>query len=218
MLLPCGQALRCTVKATPQVNLMQSHPWLRILPPQSACLVFSLLQVAMLFLVKGPLRHEALWRAWFERAEGLMPAQAVSNALCASEDGMPAALSACSSLASRTVPQHSPAGVGAPPTAVEARNGSSGSSTASVPPGPSGSASNGGSTGSSGGRRITSTANSRTRSRSSRSSTDRTGASSIRRWLYERWQGSGGAGRAPGVLDRQHLFDVYVHPHPNFTG
>ncbi|KAI3432241.1 hypothetical protein D9Q98_003802 [Chlorella vulgaris] len=85
-------------------------------------------QVAMLFLVKGPLRHEAVWQAWFERAAGLLPAQAVSNALCASEARMPAALAACSSLA------------------------------------------------------------------------------------------GGEALAGQGVLHRQHLFDVYVHPHPNFTG
>lgn len=82
----------------------------------------------MLFLVKGPLRHEAVWQAWFERAAGLLPAQAVSNALCASEARMPAALAACSSLA------------------------------------------------------------------------------------------GGEALAGQGVLHRQHLFDVYVHPHPNFTG
>jgi hypothetical protein len=82
----------------------------------------------MLFLVKGPLRHEAVWQAWFERAAGLLPAQAVSNALCASEARMPAALAACSSLA------------------------------------------------------------------------------------------GGEALVGQGVLHRQHLFDVYVHPHPNFTG
>lgn len=136
-------------------------------------------QVAMLFLVKGPLRHEAMWRAWFERAEGLLPAQAVSNALCASEDGMPAALAACSSLAS-------------PPTAD---------------PGSAGKNSSDGSSGSgdSAGR-----ARNRARRISSSSS------SGLRRWLFERWQA--GSGRAPNSLDRQHLFDVHVHPHPSFTG
>lgn len=136
-------------------------------------------QVAMLFLVKGPLRHEAMWRAWFERAQGLLPAQAVSNALCASEDGMPAALAACSSLASP------PSQAGAPPGV----HSSSSSSSSKQPGGPPAASS---------------------------SSSSRAG-SSLRRWLYERWHPSG-ASRAPGVLDRQHLFDVYVHPHPNFTG
>ncbi|KAL4424080.1 hypothetical protein ABPG75_001381 [Micractinium tetrahymenae] len=145
-------------------------------------------QVAMLFLVKGPLRHEAMWRAWFERAEGLLPAQAVSNALCASEDGMPAALAACSSLASP------PTQAGAPPGV---RSSSSGSSSSKQPGRPAGPAAGSGSS-------------------SSSSSSSSTG-SSLRRWLYERWH-PGGASRAPGVLDRQHLFDVYVHPHPNFTG
>lgn len=133
----------------------------------------------MLFLVKGPLRHEAMWRAWFERAQGLLPAQAVSNALCASEDGMPAALAACSSLASP------PSQAGAPPGV----HSSSSSSSSKQPGGPPAASS---------------------------SSSSRAG-SSLRRWLYERWHPSG-ASRAPGVLDRQHLFDVYVHPHPNFTG
>ncbi len=141
-------------------------------------------QVAMLFLVKGPLRHEAMWRAWFERAQGLLPAQAVSNSLCASEDGMPAALAACSSLA------NPPSQAGALPGAHSGGSGGNRRQPA-APPGPSSSS----------------------RSSSSSSST----ASSLRRWLYERWH-PGGTSPAPGVLDRQHLFDVYVHPHPNFTG
>lgn len=123
-------------------------------------------QVAMLFLVKGPLRHEAVWRAWFERAAGLLPAQAVSNALCASEEGMPDALAACSSLAQGAGSMASSSAVGSragdPPLQQHASIGSGGGSSA------------------------------------------------------KGWHSSQPV-RA-GVLDRQHLFDVYVHPHPNFTG
>jgi hypothetical protein len=114
----------------------------------------------MLFLVKGPLRHEAVWHAWFERAAGLLPAQAVSDALCRTEDGMPEALTACSSL----VPGER-RDVGSGPSHV-------GSSSGGSKYGPGG-------------------------------------------W-HPGWHSSRAA--EPGVLDRQHLFDVHVHPHPNFTG
>lgn len=82
----------------------------------------------MLFLVKGDLRHEALWHRWFERVEGLLPEQAVRSALC-------------SGGAAKRVPKACSHG-----------------------------------------------------------------------W----WPSAEPAGGGP--LHRQHLFDVYVHPAPNFTG
>lgn len=136
----------------------------------------------MLFLVKGPLRHEALWRQWFERAAGLLPAQAVSNAMCASEEAMPEALAACSSLAGA---QQAAAGS----SSSEGGRGSSGS-----------------------GKGI------------SRNSTHSGGLTD---WVLDAvWrpggdsQGTAASSSSSGsdILERQHLFDVYVHPHPNYTG
>ena len=85
----------------------------------------------MLFLVKGALRHEALWHRWFERAEGLLPQAAVSAALC----------------------------------------GGGGEAA----------------------KRATETCS-------------------------QGWLAAGGAAVGGSPVGRQQLFDVYVHPHPNFTG
>jgi hypothetical protein len=45
----------------------------------------AVLQVALLFLVKGPMHHEELWRQWFQTAAGQLPVQALSTALCSSD-------------------------------------------------------------------------------------------------------------------------------------
>lgn len=123
----------------------------------------------MLFLVKGELRHEALWRKWFERAEGLLPIQAVSNALCSGETPLSKVIAACSAQgADAQQPQEQ-----------EQPQQRLGASTASK--------------GSLGG-----------------------GAA---RGLGSDWRpGRPRAARGVDILARQHLFDVYVHPHPNFTG
>lgn len=147
-----------------------------LIPPQHTCRP----QVAMLFLVKGPLRHEAMWHQWFERAAGLLPAQAVSNALCASEDGMPDALAACSSLAR---------GDGA---AADASRGTAAAWAAA------------GHGGSGGGR--------------SRGAAAAAAAGGLAERLLGGVPGLHGRPAQRSVLERQHLFDVYVHPHPNFTG
>ena len=42
------------------------------------------LQVALLFLVKGPMRHEEVWRRWFSYAADLVPAPLLQQRLCSS--------------------------------------------------------------------------------------------------------------------------------------
>ena len=39
-------------------------------------------QVALMFLTRGDMPHEASWRAWLRTAEGLVPVEAASAALC----------------------------------------------------------------------------------------------------------------------------------------
>lgn len=41
-------------------------------------------QVAMLFLSKGPLHHEALWRRWFALARDKLPYDGLAAAVCGS--------------------------------------------------------------------------------------------------------------------------------------
>ena len=39
-------------------------------------------QVAMLFLSRGELFHEAAWALWFKNAAGLLPVTSVRNSTC----------------------------------------------------------------------------------------------------------------------------------------
>lgn len=145
--------------AAPLCLVACHRPWPHCLP----CL-----QVAMLFLTKGELRHEAMWRKWFERAEGLLPTQAVSNALCSGDAHLPQVMEACGNTLGAGEQQQR--------RQQHDWSGAAGS-------------------GSFGGR----------------------GASTLGAgsgWRPGRRQ----AARGADILARQHLFDVYVHPHPNFTG
>ena len=128
----------------------------------------------MLFLVKGELRHEALWRLWFERAQGLLPTQAASNALCSGQTDLPRVIAACGSAlgAGEQQPEQQQQVEQQQQQQLDwkgAARGSSGGGAA--------------------------------------------------RGLGAGWRpGRRHAGRGADILARQHLFDVYVHPHPNFTG
>jgi hypothetical protein len=44
--------------------------------------VIACLQVALMFLTKGEMPHEALWEAWIREAEGLVPAVSLTDAEC----------------------------------------------------------------------------------------------------------------------------------------
>jgi hypothetical protein len=126
------------------------------------------LQVALLFLVKGPMHHEELWRRWFQTTAGQLPVEALAPALCSDRDrdsgsgGGQAAgveqqrlqvLQACSACAG------SSPGIQPSPEARQAAVADGGSQVSS--------------------------------------------SSSSPGWP---------------VLDQQLLFDVHVHPQPNFTG
>ena len=48
--------------------------------------VILTLQVAMLFLTKGPMPHEVLWALWLKQAVGLLPVDCVAASTCGSSD------------------------------------------------------------------------------------------------------------------------------------
>ncbi len=41
------------------------------------------IQVALMFLTRGDMPHEASWAAWLRSAEGMVPIDPAQNALCA---------------------------------------------------------------------------------------------------------------------------------------
>ena len=48
------------------------------------CLLSQLsIQVALMFLTRGDMPHEASWAAWLRSAEGMVPIDPAQNALCA---------------------------------------------------------------------------------------------------------------------------------------
>ena len=48
------------------------------------CLLSPLsIQVALMFLTRGDMPHEASWAAWLRSAEGMVPIDPAQNALCA---------------------------------------------------------------------------------------------------------------------------------------
>jgi hypothetical protein len=56
-------------------------------------------KVALMFLTKGILLHERTWELWFKSAEGVLPAQAINDAICNGDtlyqNSSPAAARAC---------------------------------------------------------------------------------------------------------------------------
>ena len=178
-------------------------------------------QVALLFLVKGPMHHEVLWRLWFESAAGLLPTDALAAALCSSNSSsggnaasssssQPSAgerqrrvLQACSSRSGADggvepvdggVLSDSE-GVTAPqPGLAEEHEGQPLEEPAASPSHSS---------------RLLQQAHSKHSATSNRAGTVNAGFVAPK-------------GRAmppaSGVLGEQILFDVYVHPHPSFKG
>jgi hypothetical protein len=51
-------------------------------PPDACAAALGLPQVALLFLTKGDILHEALWREWFQAAAGQLPEGSVRRAAC----------------------------------------------------------------------------------------------------------------------------------------
>ncbi len=161
-------------------------------------------QVALLFLVKGPFHHETLWRLWFQSAAGLLPADAVAAALCGGNSDSSSSmtqqrqvLQACRNVA---LLQQAPAATGTPAADSAGRNGRAllaGSLAAADPAAGSPAAAPG---------RHASSATSAGGIPSSDSSGSGSGTS------HSSSDGSG------SVLEQQALFDVYVHPHPSFSG
>lgn len=48
---------------------------------------FCLHQVALMFLVRGPIHHERTWAAWLDDAAGFVPTPAAVKACCTASDG-----------------------------------------------------------------------------------------------------------------------------------
>ena len=170
-------------------------PTLPSAPPPAA------VQVAMLFLVKGRLRHEALWRAWFERAAGLLPTRAVASALCTGSDNLPSVLAACAAAVAGP-PIQDPAAAAAAAVAAAAEAGGQRNASAAAAATAAGAAA------------AAAAAQQQTKRR------DLSGSANWAHWLSDHL-GAPAKERGPpppSVLDGQHLFDIYVHPHPNFTG
>lgn len=152
------------------------------------------LQVALLFLVKGPFHHEALWRLWFQSAAGLLPADSVAGSLCGVDGGSNApstahqrrVLQACSSMIDvQQAAAATAAGASAPVADAAGRKGMALLSGSASTPDPAAGAPAAGPS-------------------------------------HDTFSGSsgGGSGTSSGssVLEQQVLFDVYVHPHPSFPG
>jgi hypothetical protein len=56
-------------------------------------------KVALLFLAKGAMPHDAMWAAWLEAAAGLVPADCATAAACADPAALPRLLAECGSAA-----------------------------------------------------------------------------------------------------------------------
>lgn len=149
------------------------------------------MQVALLFLVKGPFHHEALWRLWFQSAAGLLPADSVAGSLCGGEGSgnAPSAvqqrrvLQACSSVIGlQQAAAATAAGASAPVADAAGRKGMALLSGSAATPDPAAGAPAAGPS-------------------------------------HDTFGGSVGGGTSgSSVLEQQVLFDVYVHPHPSFPG
>lgn len=162
-------------------------------PSLPACSVHQA-QVALLFLVKGPFHHETLWRLWFQSAAGLLPADAVAGALCGDASN---SSSSSGSLARHhkvlqacgSVADFQQAAANAAGTSAPAAGAAGGQKGRTLLAGPRAAAG---------------------------PAASRTGTA------VDPPTGTAPDGGIPSsggsVLDHQALFDLYVHPHPDFPG
>jgi hypothetical protein len=76
--------------------------------PDACAAALELPQVALLFLTRGAMPHEAAWREWFRAAAGRAPAAALAAAACAGGPRWEAARAACAGGADLTDPAADP--------------------------------------------------------------------------------------------------------------
>jgi hypothetical protein len=179
---PCG--VTCIAAALSTLLLLLWHP----------------LQVALLFLVKGPIHHETMWRLWFQTAAGLLPVQSVMAALCNRGNGSSSSSSPTSGRLQRQALDACSSSGGAPAAATLESQPSPSQEPAAearqVWPGQGAAAA--------------------IRALLTRSAQTSELTAASRRVLFSgHTQGSLPSG---DVLGQQLLFDVYVHPHPSFEG
>lgn len=184
--------------------------------------------MALLFLVKGDLHHEATWRLWFQQAAGLLPLDGLAGSLCGA-DGAPVpgeqqqqrleALRACTDAAARMAQQSPLANrIAASNQALHqlqarksaahwrqlfgsgSRDGSSAVSAARAP-----------------GTDAAAAVDGAAAAVAKAAAALEGAAAAVERGAPEPHTAALGPA-ASGVLGQQLLFDVYVHPHPNYTG
>ena len=68
----------CTQRAKGAVSYARSASGKRLAAAYSLCL----LQVALMFLTRGAMPHESLWKVWLGAANGVLPLTAAKDAAC----------------------------------------------------------------------------------------------------------------------------------------
>jgi len=68
----------CTQRAKSAVSNARSASGKRLAAAHSLCLQ----QVALMFLTRGAMPHESLWKVWLGAANGVLPLTAAKDAAC----------------------------------------------------------------------------------------------------------------------------------------